>query len=335
MSDDDSFSAQQLPYFPKRLKIDCATFRELGHLYAKDATAVYSTRGVLKGVPADGFELVGECVEPTPGGRRMWCAYAAGPDAAFFATTYDAPRKIASKAPARLRDLGLGYATDGARVFARGVHVAGADPATFVPLSGTYGRDAQACWFGPRRIDTADPGTFRPLCTDDPAWALGADDAAVFHREYVVPDATPATVRIERGDNRWIESVHAGGRRWSLTDLTALVPTREYREVTFAPGASGLRFHDAALAGLERFVAVFCLLCSERSIDGLRRFSCGRVGEKAALRSIAALNAALPARVGEVTRKRIHITADGLALHRQYADVTDTVSALVRAFDGV
>jgi len=333
-------SQDSLVSYPRKPTLSRESFREIGRLFAKDNSVVLSTRGVLKGVSPADFALIGEYAEPRPHSDDPdRCAYAGNAECAYFASSLDAPKKLATKAPQRVVHLGKRYASDGTLVFHDGNKVEGADASSFEVLSSFYARDAKHCYFRNKRIDGADPATFRLVCpTPDDVYAYCSADAdSAYHYEYLIPGAAGATFELVREDGRVVGATD-GTKRWTWSEIVALMPQRKKRALVLASASSAIGFHENLFQGLEQRLATFCLLCHEGSVEAFEKFTRGRIGENSIVRSMHILNERLPSPIAEVNRDEIRITPAGAALYRQFSEpikgvrsVFDNIDAIVKA----
>ena len=76
--------------------------------------------------------------------------------------------------------------------------IAGADPATFEVITGTYAKDRHHVYHEGNPIETADPDTFRPI-----RGQYWKDKAHVFLGEWMLRGADPATFRVLETSQEW------------------------------------------------------------------------------------------------------------------------------------
>lgn len=312
--------------------------RFIGHLFATDGRAVFSTRGALKEVDPATFKLVEESSEPDLEGC-FHSAYAVTADKAVYVDELHAPKFFRPQALAQLRVLAPHFATDGVAVFCDGVKVTGADAASFRPVSCSHGVDRRYCYFRSARIAEADPGSFGVLGEFvDRGLGLSYDRSALhLHGQRVLglSGGPPALHRDERGH---VTGVFDGERLWSLRELEAQRQSaaRPLRAVVFAEHAAPTRWTDDVFEGLEQDLSLFLVLCTHKTLEALEQFTRGRKGEKAVLRCIERLNERLSSRLGVklavVSPAEIQITAEGVAVYRQYGAVSDVVGAFLAGF---
>ena len=117
---------------------DGATFSRLEGEYAKDATHVFSNKGVMKDADVETFEVI--FVEPKLGQPRY-----ARDRVGVFSGIF----RMDLEDPDAFRVIGANYSTDGVNVFWTHYKVEGADPNTFfVPKGMQFGQDKSGCWRG-------------------------------------------------------------------------------------------------------------------------------------------------------------------------------------------
>ncbi len=323
---------QSFVKLPRGVRPDVCTF--LGRLFAKDAQSVYSTRGVLKDVEAATFSVVAESLEPDIDGHFA-SAYAITPHKALYVDDLHAPKFFQPGAVAALRVLAPHFATDGVGAWYDGARIAGADVASFKPLASNYAVDRKSAYFGATRMIQADPASLRVVGEiTDRNLHLACDRNSLYYRERPVVALAGATPALRRQSNGFVFAVTDGTREWSMVDLeqryrAAIAPNK--RTVVFAPAPSAFSFADRQFEGMEDDLAVFLMLCTHKTIQGLEAFTRGQRGEKAVVRSIERLNSKLPVKLAEVSATTIDITSDGVAAYRQYGGVADAIGGIVAA----
>lgn len=317
---------QSFVRLPRGIRPDACRF--IGHLFATDGRSVFSTRGALKEVDPATFVMLEEHLEPDLDGP-VASAHALTPHKAIYVDELHAPRFFAPKRPAELRVLAAHFASDGVAVYHDGVRIGGADPSSFRVLSPHHSADRKACYFRSARIAGADPASFVfPGEPRDLHLHLSHDAAALYLCERPVVALSGAAPQLERGRHGEVVGVAVGEQRWSLYALDTILRDalqRRSREVVFSGEIASLRFAEATFAGLEDDVSVFLMLCSQRTIAGVEAFTRGRKGEAAVVRAVERLNERLPVPVAIVSPAAITVTAEGMAVYRQYGAVVDRI----------
>jgi hypothetical protein len=265
----------------------------LGRLFAADASRVFSTRGILKGINAASFRVLEESLEPALEGSFA-SAYAVSEDSAMFVDELHAPRLFKTQHLSRLRVLAAHFASDSANVFYDGVTIRGADADSFRVLSPWYSADGASCYFLTKRIEGTSPLSFRPLAaTTDWYLYLSADDRAVYLREQPVIRLDCPAVKVIRDDQLRVVGVLANAREHSLVELDAAYRqaiTPEHRSVAFSDGSSTVRYKENSFAGYEEDLSIFLMLCAHKSIKSYEEFTRGKRGEKSLVRALERLN---------------------------------------------
>lgn len=240
-----------------------------------------------------------------------------------------------------------GYGKDRHRVFyydfnGKACWVRKADPATFESLNdGHFGRDHRTIFCGEASIAGADANTWQKL-----GGYYSKDRKRVYYFNRVIKDADLESFRVvpaQRGNTQlardryrcyWNDQIvdYDYWLKDAATDTdAALLPAPALRsesprlEVFFADDPANVLFHDTQFFGVEQPLAIFLMLCTHRSLEAFEKSTGGRLGQKAILRALAALNEKTPSPIAEVDARSIRVTPTGMAVYRQFGKLSDAI----------
>lgn len=329
---DSLLSPESQVELPRKLAFAPGSLRELGRFFVLTDRAVISTRGILKDVSPENFTLLLEQEEQHPF-RAQHFAYAGNEQVAYYVSSLDAPKKLSTSEPTKLRQLGERYVTDGKTVFYDGAKLPKqACIDSFEVLSRSYARDARYCYFCNKRIPGAKPAHFRVVCTEpgDIYTYLSADEDTAFYYDWTIPDLNGVTLQPLRDDTGDVVGISDGEHSLSMNDLGQLArATRVHRRIEFATEVTNITIHDSVFVGVEDRLAIFLLMCNRQTIEAFEELTRGRVGEGAIVRAIGLLNERTPSPLAEVSAQSIRVTALGRAVHQQFgAGVEGAASCL-------
>lgn len=301
-------------------------FHALNNAYFKDDRYVWCIGGRIKDADAPSFAACDDGIYDLDG---LPIPHGYGKDRlrVFY---YDFNGKacwVRKADPATFQSLNDGhFGRDQRTIFCGHASIAGADAASWRKLGGYYSKDGRRIYYFNRVIKDADLESFRVVPAKQGNTQLARDryrfywnDQAVDY-DYWLKDAAadtePALLPAPALRSKSPPEAASSAREASMPRPL---------EVFFADDSASVLFHDTQFAGLEQPLAIFLMLCTHRSIEAFEKSTGGRLGQKAILRALAALNEKTPSPVAEVDARSIRITPTGMAVHRQFGKAVDAM----------
>jgi hypothetical protein len=303
---------------------DAESLTPLSDSWAKDSKNVYCQKSTIKGADAATFEVLNPLWARDK--ERAYYTYGLLPDAnaSTFATLDNGI--IPQEDPNR-KTYG-GYATDGFNVFfymmtiGKPSKIPKADPSSFQIIKPLFARDKNGAYYERNRIQGADPSQLTVL-----GGIYSTDGKKVFYGNKAIVGAHAPTFAVSSSD------VHRASDKLStyingmpdidgeFTQNTNAI--KMHREVRFSLNVEDTHCSENIFTGLEEELATFLALCNLRSIEEYEKFTRGKRGENAVIRSVEKLNAHIPKPVAIITDDSIEVTPYGLSAYKQLGQCVD------------